>query len=94
MTGTTISPTGMTYERALEIAIASERRCAAAGRVSSNQTGIGNTMEGNGRKLSLEQIDRIMRLTRAKWTTKQIADDIGITPRSVQRVRARERITV
>lgn len=82
---------GMTWERALEIAVQSLERTGGQKRVSAGSVEV--RVGSNGRRLSEVERERILRLVRARWSNQQIADDLGITPRTVERVRANERKT-
>lgn len=81
---------GMTFERALQIAVESQNRTGAPLRIRERAP---EPHAGNGRRLTVEERDRITRLVRARWSNEQIAEDLGITTRTVERVRANERKT-
>lgn len=67
----------MTLERALQIAMESDRRKPFA-----------VACYGNGNRLTAAEADRIINLTEAQWTAQAIATDMGISTRTVERVRA------
>lgn len=84
---------GMTWERALEIAVASLERTSLPPRKHRSPTAVIPTPAPNGRRLTSDEVARIWRLTRANWSVRQIAEDLDVSPRTVERVRANERRT-
>jgi DNA-binding NarL/FixJ family response regulator len=82
---------GMTFERALEIAIASDRkRNFTLGKSRPIPVSSGH---GNGHRISDEQKRTIAVLTAQGVSARNIAVRLGVTDRSVTRVRANERKT-
>jgi len=82
----TIRPAGMTYERALEIAIESDRRRPTPIRVVSDRSG-----NSNGHRVSDEDRAWVVLMTGLGKSASEIAVVLGITRRTVERVRAERR---
>lgn len=78
---TEIRPAGMTYDRALEIAIESRRR-QMDGFVES-------TAQDNGHRVSPQLMAECERLVALRWTSDAIARALNVSERTAQRLRRR-----
>lgn len=80
---TEIRPAGMSYERALEIAIESDRR---------QRFDVPTPSEfSNGHRLSGENRQWILERSAEGWSAAVIAERLGISERSVVRIRTKAR---